>query len=134
MGPHQPFSHRLVFGLLQNRHWPHWEMNRGMTLSPNRRTGRVHSFFVHAVICIQFENTGLLAIFPTWIELGHFRPHTLHNPSPFVTQDTREAILVFPLKQVVQVSVAHTRGDYLHSTGQKQRGTNFEKCSENLLM
>ena len=35
---HHPFTHWLVLGLVQKRHSLHWEMNKGITLSPEIQT------------------------------------------------------------------------------------------------
>lgn len=37
MHSHHALSHWLVLGLLQKRHCPHWDRNRGITLSPRKQ-------------------------------------------------------------------------------------------------
>lgn len=49
----------------------------------------------------------------TRLELGDSWPHALHDATSLMTQDDRKAILVHPLKEVIEVGVAHTGCDNL---------------------
>lgn len=55
----------------------------------------------------------------TWLKLGDTRPNALHDAGSFVAENHWEAIFVHPLKQVVEVGVAHARRRDLQ-TGKSQ--------------
>ncbi len=130
---HHPLSHWLVLELLQKRHSLHWEMNRGMTLSPEiqkkmlpcyikfwpshqtaYQIGIALSDSVEQInLGVHIANTSCNHLL-TWLKFSNSRPNTLNDASSLVAQNRWEAIFMHTLKQMVQVCVAHSSCHNLH--------------------
>lgn len=84
-------------------------MNRGITLSPGGETKKDGCESKQSVCGSLTAGAKIL----TGLKLGHSWTNALHDAASLVTQNDWEAIFVHSLKDVIEVSVAHTGGHNL---------------------